>query len=163
MNDVVLKPRRPYLLRAFYDWLLDNEFTPHMLVDATLPLVNVPLEYVQDGKIVLNIAPQAIADLELGKDEVRFNARFGGQLMTIVVPLYAVLAIYARENGAGTMFESEPAYDAELENIESNSAEAPVLVDDGTKAAPEDSDANEQDEDSSNKRPKGRPTLTVIK
>lgn len=72
-----LTPRRPYLLRAFYEWLLDNQLTPHLVVDVTLPGVQVPMEYARDGQIVLNIAPRAVGNLELANDEVRFNARFG--------------------------------------------------------------------------------------
>lgn len=71
-----LTPRRPYLLRAFYEWLLDNQLTPHLVVDVTLPGVQVPMEYARDGQIVLNIAPRAVGNLELANDEVRFNARF---------------------------------------------------------------------------------------
>lgn len=79
MMDVSqLTPRRPYLLRAFYEWLLDNQLTPHLVVDVTLPGVMVPMEYARDGQIVLNIAPRAVGNLELANDEVRFNARFGG-------------------------------------------------------------------------------------
>ena len=111
MDTAQLTPRRPYLLRAFYDWLLDNQLTPHLVVDVTLAGVNVPMEYARDGQIVLNIAPRAVGNLELGSDEVRFNARFGGVPRQVYVPMAAVLAIYARENGAGTMFEAEPAYD----------------------------------------------------
>lgn len=73
-----LTPRRPYLLRAFYEWLLDNQLTPHLVVDVMLPGVHVPMEYARDGQIVLNIAPRAVGNLELSNDEVRFNARFGG-------------------------------------------------------------------------------------
>ena len=73
-----LTPRRPYLLRAFYEWLLDNQLTPHLVVDVPLPGVQVPMEYARDGQIVLNIAPRAVGNLELANDEVRFNARFGG-------------------------------------------------------------------------------------
>ena len=69
-----LTPRRPYLLRAFYEWLLDNQLTPHLVVDVTLPGVQVPMEYARDGQIVLNIAPRAVGNLELANDEVRFNA-----------------------------------------------------------------------------------------
>ena len=68
-----LTPRRPYLLRAFYEWLLDNQLTPHLVVDVTLPGVQVPMEYARDGQIVLNIAPRAVGNLELANDEVRFR------------------------------------------------------------------------------------------
>ncbi|MDD1782248.1 ClpXP protease specificity-enhancing factor [Enterovibrio sp. ZSDZ35] len=159
MDDINLTPRRPYLLRAFHDWLLDNDLTPHLVVDAMLPNVVVPFEYVQDGQIVLNIAPRAVGNLELGNDEVRFNARFGGRPMTVTVPLYAVVAIYARENGAGTMFESEPAYEAELEGIEiiEDQSDEPVL--DTVEETAEVDDVP----DEAPIRPKGRPTLTVVK
>ena len=85
-----LTPRRPYLLRAFYEWLLDNQLTPHLVVDVTLPGVQVPMEYARDGQIVLNIAPRAVGNLELANDEVRFNARFGGIPRQVSVPLAAV-------------------------------------------------------------------------
>ena len=117
MDMSQLSPRRPYLLRAFYEWLLDNQLTPHLVVDVTLPGVNVPMEYARDGQIVLNIAPRAVGNLELANDEVRFNARFGGVPRQVYVPLAAVLAIYARENGAGTMFEPEAAYDEEVSSL----------------------------------------------
>ncbi|MEZ8142609.1 ClpXP protease specificity-enhancing factor [Enterovibrio norvegicus FF-33] len=163
MDDATLKPRRPYLLRAFYDWLIDNDLTPHLVVDATLPYVNVPTEYVQDGQIVLNVAPRAIGNLDLGNDEVCFNARFGGRPMLVSVPLYAVLAIYARENGAGTMFDPEPAYEAELERIELEPEVEPkdtdISVISGNVASDDDTSV---DAESDNKF-KGRPTLTVVK
>ncbi|MGL4766395.1 MAG: ClpXP protease specificity-enhancing factor, partial [Aeromonas sp.] len=106
-----MKPRRPYLVRAYYDWLLDNNLTPHLVVDAMLPGVQVPMDFVRDGQIVLNIAPRAVGNLELGNDAIRFNARFGGIPQQVDVPMAAVLALYARENGAGTLFEPEVAYD----------------------------------------------------
>ena len=119
-----LTPRRPYLLRAFYEWLLDNQLTPHLVVDVTLPGVQVPMEYARDGQIVLNIAPRAVGNLELANDEVRFNARFGGIPRQVSVPLAAVLAIYARENGAGTMFEPEAAYDEDTSIMNDEEASA---------------------------------------
>ncbi|MBD1198021.1 ClpXP protease specificity-enhancing factor [Vibrio cholerae] len=149
-----MTPRRPYLLRAFYDWLLENELTPHLVVDATLPGVKVPLEYVQDGQIILNVAPRAVGNLELGNDEVTFNARFGGRPHLVIVPVYAVQAIYARENGAGTMFESEPAYLDMMdfsEEIDSDDSfielESDVTVE-HTEETP---------------RPRGKPSLRVVK
>ena len=112
-----MSPNRPYLLRAFYEWLVDNDCTPHLVVDATKPGVQVPLQYVKDGQIVLNIAPAAVGNLEMTNELVSFNARFGGQPHQLWVPMAAVMAIYARENGAGTMFEAEPAYDVEAEAV----------------------------------------------
>jgi stringent starvation protein B len=102
---------RPYLIRAIYDWLVDNGLTPHLLVDAAVPGVAVPAAYVKDGQIVLNISPSAVRNLELGNDLVRFEARFGGQPVVIWVPPTAVRGIYARENGQGMVFPDEPRVD----------------------------------------------------
>ena len=96
---------RPYLIRAIYDWIIDNNFTPYLLVNAESEHVIIPREYVEDGKIVLNINPSAISDLQLGNDYIIFNARFSGKAMEVSVPVAAVLAIYARENGQGMMFD----------------------------------------------------------
>lgn len=95
---------RPYLIRALYQWIVDNGMTPYILVDAEQPDVVVPDQYIQDGKIVLNIAPMAVQALVLGDGEVTFNARFSGKSMSQSIPVRAVLAIYARENGQGMMF-----------------------------------------------------------
>ncbi len=96
--------RKPYLIRAIYEWILDNDCTPHLLVDATLPGVQVPSDYVQDGRIILNIAPGAVQGLSITNDAVSFSARFGGVAHAVFVPGKAVLAVYARENGEGIMF-----------------------------------------------------------
>lgn len=92
---------RPYLLRALYEWIADNGLTPHLLVDATKPGVRVPTHAVKDGRIVLNIAERAVAHLQMDNDDVRFSARFGGVSHAVIVPIDAVLAVYARENGQG--------------------------------------------------------------
>ncbi len=98
---------RPYMLRAFYEWIVDNNCTPYLVVDATQPYVKVPTQHVQNGQIVLNISPGAVGNMTMNNDAVSFNARFGGQPFALYVPMRAVLAIYARENGAGTMFSPE--------------------------------------------------------
>ena len=98
---------QPYLLRALYDWIVDNDLTPYVLVNAEHPQAQVPRQYVDNGKIVLNISPGAVSGLQLGNDEVLFKARFGGQAMAVSFPVSAVLAIYAKENGQGMVF-SEP-------------------------------------------------------
>ena len=95
---------RPYLVRALYQWIVDNRMTPHLLVDAAREGVQVPDQYVKEGKIVLNVDPGAVQGLELGDDLVRFNARFNGRAMNVRFPTLAVLAVYARENGQGMMF-----------------------------------------------------------
>lgn len=92
---------RPYLLRALYEWIADNGMTPHILVDAQQPGVRVPPHTVKDGRVVLNIADRAVARLELDNESVRFSARFGGVSHAVVVPVSAVMAIYARETGQG--------------------------------------------------------------
>ncbi|MCX8958568.1 ClpXP protease specificity-enhancing factor [Erwinia psidii] len=158
-----LTARRPYLLRALYDWLLDNQLTPHLVVDINLPGVMVPLEYARDGQIVLNIAPRAVGDLQLGNDEVTFNARFGGVPRQVTVPLAAVMAIYARENGAGTMFEPETVYEAEDNSVSQQNAspESVMSVIDGDR--PDDSEADDGGSDDEPPPRGGRPALRVVK
>jgi len=100
-----MTPSRPYLLRALYEWILDNNATPHVLVNAMHSDVQVPQDYVKDGQIVLNIAPSAVKALSLGNELITFHARFRGIPMDISVPLSAVIGIYAKENGRGMMFD----------------------------------------------------------
>jgi stringent starvation protein B len=102
-----MTPSRPYLLRAIYDWLIDNEQTPYLLVDAHAEDVVVPMEHVQDGKIILNVSMTATRDLELNNEGVSFSARFGGKPMMVNVPIMASLALYSKENGRGMMFPEE--------------------------------------------------------
>jgi stringent starvation protein B len=104
----MMTPSRSYLLRALHEWILDNDSTPHMVVDATLNDVMVPERFISDGQIVLNIAPGAVEGLSLGDDAVEFNARFGGVPMHVYVPILAVMAIYAKESGEGMGFGFEP-------------------------------------------------------
>ena len=101
--------RRPYLLRAMHEWITDNQQTPHLVVAATATDVQVPRQYVQDGKIVLNVSYHATNGLTMGNDQVEFNARFGGQTHHVRVPIHAVLGIYARETGQGMIFSDEDA------------------------------------------------------
>ena len=108
-----MSSNRPYLLRATYDWIVDNQLTPYLLIEATMSGVRVPSAAVRNGQIVLNIAMTAVADLELGNEWVRFNARFSGVSQRIEVPVPAVLAIYAHENGQGMMFGAEAISDAD--------------------------------------------------
>ena len=98
---------RPYLLRALYEWIGDNLMTPHLLVDANAEGVQVPASAVKDGRVVLNIAARAVSQLDLGNREIRFLARFGGVSQSVIVPLSAVLAIYAQETGQGMMLPED--------------------------------------------------------
>ncbi|MFM8332374.1 MAG: ClpXP protease specificity-enhancing factor [Candidatus Methylumidiphilus sp.] len=105
---------KPYLIRAVYEWCVDQDLTPYLLVNARARDVLVPRHSIQeDGRIVLNLRPQAVHNLLLGDAQIEFNARFGGAPMQVKVPLTAVLAIYARENGQGMVFdgneEDEPS------------------------------------------------------
>lgn len=102
-----MTPSRPYIIRALYEWILDNGFTPHIVVNSLFDGTEVPQEFVNDGQIVLNVSPSAVSGLELSNDSVSFSARFGGVPRNIFVPSMAILGIYARENGQGMMFDSE--------------------------------------------------------
>jgi stringent starvation protein B len=98
---------RPYLLRALFEWISENRMTPHILVDAAIDGVDVPEQAVQKGKVILNIDQAAVQDLELGNEWLSFNARFSGRRYEVIVPVEAVLAIYAKENGQGMMFAQD--------------------------------------------------------
>jgi len=132
----MISSNRPYLIRALYEWLLDNSLTPHLLVDATVDDVLVPSQYVDDGRIVLNITPGAVRQLELGNNLISFNARFDGSPMNVMVPPSAVLGIYAKENRQGMLFLEQ-----------ASDKENGMPPDDGTDPDP----------------PRDRPTLKLIK
>lgn len=136
-----MSSNRPYLLRAIYDWVTDNGLTPYVLVDAARPGVEVPPQAVKDGQVVLNLAMQAVADLELGNEMISFKARFSGVSREVFFPVTAVLAIYAQENGQGMMFPEE--------------ADPPPPDDGNAESA--------QDESGGDKPRKGAPHLRVIK
>lgn len=102
---------RPYLLRAIYEWLLDNNLTPHIVIAVDMPGVEVPSSHVEKGQLVLNISPDACRDLLLGDEELTFSARFNGTPRQIRSPIDAVMAIYARENNLGMVFGQEPRLD----------------------------------------------------
>jgi stringent starvation protein B len=104
-----MSSNRPYLLRALYEWIGDNQMTPHLLVDAGRDGVQVPASAVKDGRVVLNVAARAVSHLDLGNREIRFLARFGGVSQQVIVPVSAVLAIYAQETGQGMMLPDDGA------------------------------------------------------
>ncbi|MFK5894322.1 MAG: ClpXP protease specificity-enhancing factor [Pseudomonadota bacterium] len=109
---------RPYLIKAIYDWLTDNQLTPYLLVDAEYADVVVPTEYIQDGKIILNIGYSAVEMLDIQQDSVTFSARFSGKPMQIYVPMQAALALYAMENGKGMVFPDEEKEDGSQQEKE---------------------------------------------
>jgi stringent starvation protein B len=102
-----MTPLKPYLIRSIYEWIVENDCTPHLLIDATNKHAVLPVQFIEDGKIVLNVRPAAVDSLSLDNDEISFNARFGGRPMHIIAPVKAVLAIYAKENGKGMVFDAE--------------------------------------------------------
>ncbi|RTE65203.1 ClpXP protease specificity-enhancing factor [Amphritea opalescens] len=107
-----MQSSRGYLIRALNEWILDSGWTPHLVIDAEIQGVMVPQQFISDGQIVLNIAPSAVQNLSVDIDAVSFNARFGGVPMNVFVPIVAVMAIYARENGQGMGFGAEPGVEA---------------------------------------------------
>lgn len=135
-NTASMTSSRPYLVRAMYQWIVDNGMTPHILVDAQSENCIVPQSLVKEGKIVLNVAPMAISSLMLGDEEISFSARFSGKQNSLSFSVGSVLAIYARENGQGMMF--------------SESGDSGILGSNG-----------KLDPDPDPKKP--RPTLTVVK
>ncbi len=109
MNSPPMTPNRPYLLRALYEWISDNGLTPYLLVDAGVEGVRVPPGAAKDGKVILNIAARAVGQFEISNERVHFLARFSGVSQVVDVPMGAVLAIYAQENGQGMMFQADGA------------------------------------------------------
>ena len=133
---------RPYLVRALYEWIVDNDCTPHMLVNSEFPAVQVPEGFSSDGQIVLNVSPSAVRSLHMDNNVVKFEGRFGGVPHTLFVPIGAILGIYARENGQGMVFEVESS-----------------LAEDEEPEGPDD----QGPPDDEPPRPSGRPSLKVVK
>lgn len=102
-----MTPSKPYLIRAIYDWLVDNELTPYIVVDTTCDTVQVPLEHVEEDRIILNISPKACRGLHLENDRIVFSARFSGVVKQLYFPPSSVTAVYAKENGRGMVFSEE--------------------------------------------------------
>jgi stringent starvation protein B len=134
---------RPYLVRALYEWIVDNDCTPHMLVNAEYPSVQIPQGFANDGQIVLNVSPSAVRHLHMDNDAVSFEGRFGGVPHTLYVPIAAILGIYARENGQGMVFDLEPPLEEDDDEI--------------------DPDDDTPPPGSEPPRPTGRPSLKVVK
>lgn len=149
-----LTSRRPYLIRALYDWVLDNDLTPHLLVAADAPGVNVPRQFVtDDGKITINIGPGAVRGLTLENQLISFSARFSGSSYNVTIPPGAVLALYARENGEGMLF-------GEVENTETASEET---IASQTQETSETDAGTGDDGDGDTPARKKHPHLKVVK
>ncbi|WP_040727948.1 ClpXP protease specificity-enhancing factor [Thiomicrorhabdus sp. Kp2] len=147
---------RPYLIRAIYDWIVDNQWTPHMQIDANYPGAQVPMEYVQEGVIVLNMHPSAVVSLSLDNDLFAFKARFQGIERSIYFPPEAVLACFARENGQGMPFPPEPYPEGYEEQEDMENKPALKTVETSAKST-----------DSTDKKPKSsdkkKPSLSIVK
>ena len=145
-----MKSSRPYLLRAIHEWIIDSDCTPFLLVNADAPGVQVPRQHVENDKIILNTGPTATEGLVIGDDEVTFNARFSGKAQTVVAPIGAVLAIYARENGQGMLFNDE-------------SGETEVTAETELSSSPGDGTVDQGNDDEPEGTSPGKPNLRVIK
>ncbi|HSH49004.1 MAG TPA: ClpXP protease specificity-enhancing factor [Halomonas sp.] len=152
---------RPYIARALYEWLVDNDLTPQIVVNAEAEGVEVPRDYVTNGQIVLNIGVSAVGEFSMNNDAIAFSARFGGKATRLMVPMEALVAIYARENGVGMVFGHEPV----LPQPEAESGAADEQPDPEAEGAAETtSDSDGEDTgDRSGAKPKGRPALRVVK
>ncbi len=137
---------KPYLVRAIYQWAVENNLTPHILVDATCEEVEVPGQYVTDGSIIINIHPQSVQGLELGNEYILCSARFSGRIHDLTVPVDSVMAIYARETGTGIVLAER-----NLETVQSESR------DDLQATVPDDAGQGRAS------RNRGRPQLRRIK
>ena len=104
---MTMNSSRPYIIRALYDWILENQCTPYVLVDAFGSGVEVPQDHVKDGQIILNISPTAVQSISISNEAIAFNGRFGGIPKKVLVPIKYILGIYAKENGQGMIFEAE--------------------------------------------------------
>jgi stringent starvation protein B len=109
----MMTSNRPYLMRAIFEWIIDNGLTPHVLIDAEVPEVQVPRQYVDEGRIILNISPSAVQNFSIDNQWLSFNARFGGKPFEIFAPIHAIRAVYAAENSEGMMFEPMPESEVE--------------------------------------------------
>lgn len=125
-STINMSSNKPYIVRAFYNWITDNQLTPYIMVDVSVYGVLVPMAYVNDGQIVLNISTSAVGTIGLGAESIEFSARFGGKLEHICIPYGAVGAIYAKENGAGTSLPIE--HPSEDDIVVSSTPEAPTLT-----------------------------------
>ena len=118
-DGIKVPPCRPYVVRAMYDWMVDNLLTPQIAVNVNFPEVALPLQYAQNGLIILNISPRAVLNLKIDNKGISFNARFGGVPHSVYVPMIAVTSIYPREDPKlGMYLLPEAGYDDYYENAD---------------------------------------------
>lgn len=158
----MMNSSRPYILRALHEWIVDNECTPHLLVDVNYPNVKVPPGYAVDEQIVLNTAPAAVRYFEIDNQAVSFEALFSGAPFSLYVPIEAILAIYARENGQGMFFDATSAQLGEDQEEPSQTDEEPSVM---LCAVETERSKDNPDPDDEPPQPpsSGRPSLRIIK
>ncbi|REL31890.1 ClpXP protease specificity-enhancing factor [Thalassotalea euphylliae] len=165
-TPIEMTSNKPYIVGAFYDWISDNDLTPYIVVDVSVYGVMVPMSFVNDGQIVLNISSSAVGSIVMGEAAIEFSARFGGKLEHLVVPYGAIGAIYAKENGAGTSLPIEHPEVVEEDDVPAKPALAGVeskpvaSTGEGKEATGTKATADKTSED---KPAKGRPSLKVVK
>ncbi len=149
---------KPYLIRAIYEWILDNQMTPHLVVDADYPETSVPREFVEDGRIVLNVSPGAVRGLVIGNDWIQFNARFSGVAREVMIPTEAAVGIFTRENGQGMVFPQAAPLPSEAESAPEASRPTPrPVADENPGSGPRSSSRQPKTKD------RDGPTLKVVK
>jgi len=152
MSETLMTSRKPYFLRAMHEWISENGMTPYIVVDASIQGVQIPREFVQDGKIILNISYTAANALQLGNDWVMFDARFSGKAFNVALPCQSILAVYAQETGEVFVFDEE-------ENLNPDPQPTPP--------EPPKIDKSQSKEETSKPTTtavkKGKPTLRVVK
>jgi len=154
VSEISMTSNKPYIVRAFYQWITDNQLTPYVVVDVNVYGVLVPMSYVNDGQIILNVSSSAVGTIALGDDSIEFSARFGGKLEHIFIPYGAIAAIYAKENGAGTSLAIEHP-------PEQNDVEQSLSLSSVSSSAKTDDTLVSQEKKIDKK--KGRASLKVIK
>ena len=137
MQSTDFTSNKPYLFRAILEWLLDNDATPYILVDTTKSHVEVPQEHIKDGQIVLNVNPSAVQNWQVDNVAISFSARFSGVARQIYVPMNALMAVYAQENGLGMAF---PAQEDEEEISADHEQELELASDDSESSPDNDGD-----------------------
>ncbi len=175
-TEIKMTSNRPYLLRAIYEWLLDNDVTPQLLVNADHPNVKVPRQFVEDGRVVLNVNPSAISHFSIGNTSIEFSARFSGTPYQISLPMSSVMAIFARENGQGMAFSEESLledeeWDEESDQIsgaeirEDEGSTAKVVADKPALSTVKKAPVSEKESVSKEKSTpsKGKPQLKIVK
>ena len=152
-----MSSNKPYLVKAFYEWISDNDLTPYIMVDVNVYGVLVPMSYVADGQIVLNVASSAVGTIALGDNTIEFSARFGGKLEHITIPYGAIGAIYAKENGAGTSLPIEHP------DLEDDSDEVVQKPKSSLSSVAATGSEKEKSTEKATSKGKTKPTLKIIK